>query len=414
MKNSIREIIASIHSWAVFVYVNFRYLAARRGLGRPIPYERYPDHIIRVGYQMFRFRKRVRVVNGQYCPECAPAIFVSNHYKLDDPIYLWPAIYECSNTEILVKFMMRDDFFARFPFKWWLLDLNEVAALCNAVLISRAHLSIAQLKPFLELLQERDAFLMFPGRTRSRSGLCLEYRDDIEEPASVAFFASQAQRRDPGLSVPVVPMGRTWHAAKKTSAIVFGEALYLPPKANRDLQRSLDREALLRMADLIEINALHLVGGICWLRCLHGLSPTLPLAQLEESVAAITKSMAKGRYIEPDMAADPAVETRLAVDYFAENTCMTRDADSVRLNVERILHVPALTPNYRKENPVKYFANQILHFSDVVAMLEAAALLDAVERDARLAGIVREQYQEPDRAPCADDDLRVEETAAVP
>ncbi len=384
----------------MFVYLLLRYLMARRGLGQVVPFVDHAGHVIRVGYQLFRWPKRVRVINPQHCPKNGPAIFVGNHYKLDDPIYLWPAIYECSNKTILVSFMMRDDFFHKFPFKWWLFDLNEVAGQCKALTISRDRLSISQLKPFLELLAKSDAFLMFPGRSRSRSGLCLEYRDDIEDSASVAFFVSQAQRRNPAMPVPVIPMGRTWHAVENTSAVVFGAPLYLPVNANRQEQRALDLEMLTRMAELIEINALHLVGGLCWLRCLHRRPLALPLSEMQEAVVAVTKALT-GRYVEPALRATPHEETRKALAFFTQGGCVVIDkAGNIHLNAERILHAPELTPAYRNENPVKYHANQIAHFSDVVAMLEATTLLDPPGRDAQLARITdarRRQLVEKER-----------------
>ena len=41
---------------------------------------------------------------------------------------------------------------------------------------------------------------------------------------------------------------------------------------------------------------------------------------------------------------------------------------------DAILSVPALDPRYKKRNPVKYLTNQILHMSEVTALIEEAVL----------------------------------------
>lgn len=50
----------------------------------------------------------------------------------------------------------------------------------------------------------------------------------------------------------------------------------------------------------------------------------------------------------------------------------TRD-DAILPDCNRVLHAPGLDTSYRKANPVKFIVNQILHFDDVVRLLDEEA-----------------------------------------
>jgi hypothetical protein len=48
--------------------------------------------------------------------------------------------------------------------------------------------------------------------------------------------------------------------------------------------------------------------------------------------------------------------------------------DALLLHQDRILAAPPVDREYRKRNPVKYFANEIAHFQEIVGVVEARVL----------------------------------------
>lgn len=360
----------TLYSWSVFVWILTQYLFWRAGLLRRRP--EFTDRLEEVRLvvtQMFGWKRRVRIVNGEHCPRHNPALFVSNHHRLDDPIDLWPGVHWGSREGIVPCFVMRDDFFRGFPWNCLPFDLNHLCGMTGAVLISRDQLHLAQLRQMLGTLAKPGTLIMFPGRTRSRTGAWFEYRDEFSEPGSAAFVINHAQRRHPGLLVAAVPVARTWNPVRNTSAIVFGEPLHLAQEADRDAQRAMDCELLTRIGGLVEVHAVHLASLLLYLRTLHG-GTDLP-ESFFVSAAEQWRSTPLHAYADPKLLADPAGEMAAALRHLAEKGAVKILNGVVTADAPRVLSSPAWEGNYRAHNPVKYWANQLIHLPAVIQWAES-------------------------------------------
>lgn len=363
-----------LYSWSVFAWIFIKYLPWRLGLlRRRTDFTDHPAAVITAVTGLFRWKRRVRVVNGELCPRTPPALFVANHHKLDDPVDLWPGIHWGAQGGIIPSFVMRDDFFRGFPWTWLPWDMNHLCAMTGAVLISRDQLKLAQLRQMLEKLAGGGALVLFPGRTRSRTGAWFEYRDGIPEPGSPAFVIANAQRRHRGLRVPAVPVTRTWHPVRNTTAVVFGAPVYLGENADRDAQRALDHELLFRVGGLVEVHAVHLAAVLLWMHTLHRGAAPLPAAQVGRAMAQWAASE-HHPFVDPVLRNDCAGECRAALDFFARRGMLERKGELLLPHCGRILACPEWTERYRDENPVKYWANQMLHVRAVVEWAENAVM----------------------------------------
>ena len=339
---------------------------------RPDFQSRYPE-IIAVVERSQRWRKRLRVLGEAHCPNHGPAIFAGNHLKLDDPFIMFRAIHMGSGENIFPRAMMRDDFFQPGILTSRLVDLDELLELLGAMQINREHVQLSQLRPFLKLLRDGGAFLMYPGRSRTRSGLFTEYNERFTEPGAVSFFVAQAQRGANGVDVPVVPMARTFNPVTKGSAICFGEPLRLPANAGREEQRALDYALMERMGELVELNAAQITAALLYLHALHGRGDAVNRTAVEEAIARVTSNV-PARRVDPALFVDLAGELDRSLRFFEKRRMLRRQGDSVRLNHDAILTAPLACARYRKANPLKYLANEILHLSDVTARLDEFAL----------------------------------------
>ena len=352
-----------------------RYFAYRIGLGEcPTFLDVYPEAVT-VFDRLMKWPVRLRVEGTEHCPRVGPAVFSGNHFAKEDPFIMYRAVHSVCNGSYPFRYMMRDDFFKGLSgiMKSRLLDVDELARLVGSLQISRDRVQLTQLKPFISLLREHGAFIMYPGRSRSRTGVFIEYRDGIDEPGGVTFLIAQAQRNRPDLKVPAVPMARTQNLVTKKSVIIFGEPIYLPHDADRAAQRALDFRLIELMGDLVEINVAHVVAGIVYLHALHGCSKPI---QIETLGRAVENALAR----MPDRRIDPAARTRRSAEldatltYFEHCEMLTRDSGGVLPNGTAVLAAPPHDTTYGKQNPVKYIVNQILHLPDVTAAIEEQAL----------------------------------------
>jgi 1-acyl-sn-glycerol-3-phosphate acyltransferase len=356
-----------------------RYLFYRLGTGaRPNFLEIYPELIVFFD-RIMKWPKRLRVECAEHCPRSGPAVFAGNHFAKDDPFMMYRAIHRVCEGAYPVRYMMRDDFFASVGgiLKSKLLDLDDLLRLLGALPISRGRVQLAQLKPFIALLREQAGFLMYPGRSRSRTGVFIEYREGIEEPGGVTFLVAQAQRNCPDLRVAIVPMARTQNMATKKSAVVFGPPVYLPHDADRAAQRDLDFRLIELMGDLVEINMTQIVAGIIYLHCLHSRGEELRIDALDRAVASALAQL-PDRHIDPAALSDRRVQLEATLDYFAKSQLVLRCSDSITPIAGAVLASPPHDTTYRPTNPIKYAVNQILHLSDAI---------DAIERAASLCGV---------------------------
>ena len=362
-----------LRAWTITAWRLTRYLLYRLGLcARPALLDIYPELVL-VFDRVLAWPRRLRVEGAENCPRSGPAIFSGNHFAKDDPFMMYRAIHRVCNWAYPVHYMMRDDFFAGLNpiFKSRLLDLDELLQMLGAMLISRGRVQLAQIKPFIALLRERAAFIMYPGRSRSRTGVFIEYREGIDEPGGVTFLVAQAQRNRPDVRVAIVPMVRTLNLATKKSAVVFGEPAYLPEDADRAAQRDLDFRLIELMGGLVEINVTHIVAGIVYLHCLHGHDGPLRIDAIDAAVADALGQL-PDRRIDPAARSDHRVQLEATLEHFARAHLVVRCTDSITPIVDAVLAAPPHDTTYRKINPIKFAINQILHLQDVIDAIESA------------------------------------------
>lgn len=367
-----------LRAWIVVASLFLRYFMYRLGLIRcPEFLHAYPEGVI-VFDRLMGWPRNLRVEGAQHCPTQGPAVFAGNHQKKDDPFVMYRAVHRVTNGAYPVRYMMRDDFFkgTRGILKSRLLDVDELARLAGSLQISRDRVQLSQLKPFISLLREGGAFIMYPGRSRTRSGLFVEYREGIEEPGGVMFLVAQAQRGRPDLRVPVVPTIRTYNPVKKKSTVAFGPPLYVPADADRAVQRELDLELIDAMGQLVELNIAHIVAGILYCRALHGRAPEMSCDALVAAAREVLNAC-DALPTDPEARANPAAECRQTLAFLSEKGAISVSGSSFIIHTDRVLSTPEPDTNYAKLNPVKHLLNQILHLPVAIQAIEAAALRSA-------------------------------------
>ena len=214
---------------------------------------------------------------------------------------------------------------------------------------------------------------MYPGRSRSRTGVFVEYRDGIDEPGGVTFLVAQAQRSRPEVNVVIVPFARTSNMATKTSVVMFGPPVFLPHDADRAAQRELDFRLIELMGDLVEINITHIAAGVIYLHCLHQRGETIAIDALDTAAGAVIAQLSN-RHIDPAADCKRREQLETTLDYFAKAQLVLRCNDSITVHRNNVLASPPPDTNYRSANPIKYAINQILHLPDVIDAIEWAAL----------------------------------------
>lgn len=368
----------SIYAWMRFLFVPVKWFCWRAGLlkRRPMFIDHYHESQTAWG-QLTCWNPRLRIVGAENCPQSAPAVFAGNHIKLDDPFFAWRSAYVASRQAIKLFFMMRDDYFHGFPWDLSPIPVIEIAEMGGGVKITRDNVSLAQLKPFLEILQRPGSFIIFPGRTRTRSGMVMEFREGIEEPGGVSFFLVHGQRRA-GSAIPCVPIARTHNHMTWKSAVVIGAPRYLAVNASREEQREFDCALAAAIGDLVECNIFHLLSGPIYLHALHARGNTVPVAALVQAVQYQVAAWPVGRYLDPMLRSAGLAqldrEVRRAMRYVAKSGLLTLEGEAVRLEVKNILAAPELDTSYLKKNPVKYHVNQAMHLAEVVALFESIRL----------------------------------------
>jgi len=362
-----------VRAWSVFAWCLIRYTAYRLGFGKcPSFLAIYPEMIF-VFDRFMKWPRRLRVEGSHHCPRAGPAVFSANHFAKDDPFIMYRAIHRVCEGAYPVRYMMRDDFFKHTGgiLKSRLVDVDELARLFGTLQISRDRVQLAQLKPFISLLRERSAFIMYPGRSRSRTGVFIEYRDGIDEPGGVTFLIAQAQRNKPDLQVAAVPVARTLNLVTKKSTVAFGNPVFLEQDADRAAQRALDFRLIELMGDMVEINVAHFVAGILYLHCLHGRLGGISINAMDSAVGAALSSLHK-RIIDPAAIGRRRKEIDATLEYFAGIGFIELGPEGVRPNCARVLAAPPQDTTYIKLNPLKYTLNQVLHLPDVITAIESA------------------------------------------
>ncbi len=315
----------------------------------------------------------LRISGAEHCPKAHPAIFCCNHFKKDDPFEVEASIYEASDHQIWVIPMMRDDFF-KSHHKTFLYDPDELINMFGTLRISRQKVTLSQLKPFVELLRSGGSFLIFPGRTRSQSGLLFEYREGFEEPGGPSFFAAQAQRSRPELRVALEPVARSYNPATRMSTVSFGDPLYLEGASDRGAQRALDFRIIEEIGRIFEINTSHIVAVFVYLHELHQCRQPLTVGFLETAVLKVVETIHPCRRIAPEVFQNLNRDLRKTLRYFERRGLVRIHKDAVLPDTEAVLRVPPWDRTYREVNPIKFLCNQVLHMADLIRVVEDVLL----------------------------------------
>ena len=362
----------TLRSWLVVGGIILRYMVSRVGLAKVPTFEgHYPEGIVVFG-QVLGWKRNLRVVRHGFEPPNHPVVYAANHTRLDDPLIMFTAVYHATGGQE-VKTMMRDDFLRGSILESRLIDANAFLVCMGGIGINRFNVQLSQLKPFLALLEAGRSFLMYPGRTRSRSGLLFEYRDEVQEPGGVSLFLAATQRRHPGAPVAAVPVARTRNPATGMNAIAFGPPQYLEAGTDRAAQRAFDARLIEETASLVEINASHVVAGILYMKALHGVIAPFGTRELERALPRVFSKVA-ARLLDPRALTEGPREVDRALRLFERKGFVDRRGSLVVPRAARILSVPGAGVLYRKAHPLKYTVNQILHFPDLIAALEAEVL----------------------------------------
>ncbi len=366
-----------IIAWLIFFYEVTRFLLHCAGLAKKPDLRIYEARWDGWLSSIFGWKRGLRIRNGERCPRQSPVVFAGNHGKLDDPACLWCSVYRVSEGKVNPYFMMRDDYFdggiwAYLPFR-----INDALQMCGGYGVTRDRIQLSQLRVFMDILKEPGSFIMFPGRSRSRSGLVMEYRDGIDEPGAVSFFLAHTHRTLKDTPVAAVPMMRTWHPVRKNSVVIFGEPLYLEPGLDRVGQRALDFDLVTRIGELVEIHGAHVVALLFYLRALHGLTPTWAVEDCIRAVRDVVATIKDDAYVHPALLGQTAEEAQRVLRYFARAVVLDLRGTQLHLNHEAILRTPGLETKFRRENPVQYSANQVLHLTLLIGAAEGALGLDS-------------------------------------
>jgi hypothetical protein len=315
-----------------------------------------------------RWADRIEIVGAENCPKEGPAGFASNHFKGEDPPTFYRAIHLASGCNIYPHMIGRDDAFDNAPFSW-LIDFNEILSLCGGIVFTREHVKLAQLKPVIQYLCDGECVALYPGRTRSRTGVIFEYPDGADGPGGLSMFVAHAQRRRPDTRIPIVPAARTFHPITKRSIFVMGEPQYLPPDADRATRATLDCRVVEIIAALSAVNVPQIVSAILYDRCIHSRLEPVSLAALEAGVGQVVDSITD-RYVDPAATTNLEGEVKKTVKYLRRAGLVRVRDGEVTLNAEALQHTPEPDFEFRKKNPIKYLTNQILHCTTVIEAVE--------------------------------------------
>ena len=366
--------IQEAKSWTNIGTALIQYLLYRIRLANiPDFHGDFRDIMIVLGRSL-KWTSQLHMIFTENCPKEHGAVYCSNHIMKDDPFITGASIFLASGQNVWVDYMMRDDFFAKWP-KTRFFDPDEILGLFKARPISRGKVNLKQIRLFVNILKNGGSFLMYPGRTRSRSGLLMEYRDGFDDPAGPSFFINQLASIKPGL--PTVPIARTFNPVNKRSTVAFGKPMTMPLDADRHTQRAFDFAVIDAIGNLIEIHAPHIIASILYLRALHGLHTPIDIPLLEEAVRRAPQNLPE-RPCDPAMIQSTTHQTRATLEFFARTGLIALTKNQATPLPASILNLPPIDANFSKINPIRTLTNQIIHLPDLIHYLESTKDLTAL------------------------------------
>lgn len=363
-----------IISWAALFAFFGRYLMSRCKLAPPPLVDDIIEHVTVAIGPLVGVPKYFHLVGAEHVPESGPMVVCGNHSKLDDPLLVYHAGRMASPGKALhLRVMMRDNYFVGPLFENPVIQAVELFKCLGAYPINRDKPSLSQMKCFVDLLSDGEGFIIFPGRTRTRSGHFIEYRDEFVEPGGVSWFIHRAQRRLKDVPVPAVPIVRNYNPVSKRTALIFGPPLFLESDATREGLREFDHQIVYAMSALVEISCAHIVSGLIYLHALHGRAIEIQVSELVKWVEIVTGDL-EHVHLCPELVANPQQSTAQTIRYLAKHEMLHISMDTIVLRPEAILSLPPLDTRYRRANPVKYLVNQTVHLGEFVAACERVTL----------------------------------------
>lgn len=361
-----------VMAWIRMALVFLHYFAFKLGMAKMPNFMARREDAWLVVENIYNYKKRLRYTGEDNYPHQGVHVFAANHARVDDPFTVFGTAYRASGIRLLLYGMMRDGFFDGTIFKSRMLDMDEVLSSCGILSVSRGKVQMRQMKPFIQALEEGHSFFLFPGGTRSLSGLFMEYRGDLTEPGGVSFFPAMVQRRLPDAIVGVVPMARSYNPVENDTLVTIGKPMYLAANASRAEQREMDFQLIENMAALVKIDVAHVLAAYLYLNALHGKN-RISLEETQDRTRDVLQEFIM-------TSTDPAAMLRLekqimrALKYFEKHEMLSVNGPDIELNKDSVLASPPVDRAYKRVNPIKYLTNQLLHLKDETAAIERAVL----------------------------------------
>jgi len=348
------------------------YFASKIKLAKPPQKESYIRAVAYLCGIFTGWNNYIRVRGGENVPLDHPFIVYGNHFLFDDPLYAHEACRIATNNHVALNAMMRDDFFIGTPLKTFLFDADEFITYTGTYGINREKPTLSQMKLFLGLLAEGQSFVMYPGRTRSKSGTLMEYRDEYQEPGGPSFFMNSHMRKNPDLPIAALPTMRNYNPVRKHTSIVFGPPQFLEPGSTRGEQRAFELDLIEVMSRYVEISVPQIISAILYSRCLHSITESFSTDWLTTKVKSFIESTDYPWIDEEDLGdIDEAI--RLTLPYLEKHGMIAVAGNDITPVPGPILSTPDLD-DFLKKNPAKYMTNQLLHLTDVLELIESMAL----------------------------------------
>lgn len=362
-----------LSGWIAIIKKGLQYIRYRCGFGPcPTPFDPiYPEGSL-FFRRIYRWDRYMRVEGAENLPFNPPVMFVANHIRFDDPITMFLAIGQGTKGAYYSRFMMRTGAFEKGTIlKSWLIDLDELASLIAAIQFDRDNITWKQLKPFVQRLVDGLSLAMYIGRTRSRTGIMIEYFD-FDEPGAPSFLIAQAQKKR-GTPIPAIPLARTFDPITKGSVFHFGHPRYLDENAGRDAQRDFDISLIEDISRLIEVNMGHIVAGLLYNHCLMGGKACIREASIRSAVGNVVSAICNLQHA-PELDSSPEAAYQRVMRFLEKKNIVTRDGRDIALAKDLILCCPPLKRGFVKQNPIKFLVNQVLHYPAFVEAIESQRL----------------------------------------
>jgi 1-acyl-sn-glycerol-3-phosphate acyltransferase len=321
------------------------------------------------------WNKYIRVRGREHVPLDHPCIVFGNHILFDDPFYAYEAARIASHDQVNLNAMTRDDFFVGTPLKTFLFDADDFITYAGTYGINRDKPTLSQMKLFLGLLADGQSFVMYPGRTRSRSGTLMEYRDNFQEPGGPSFFMNSHMKRNPDIPISALPTMRNYNPVRKHTSIIFGPQQFLEPGSSREEQRAFELSLIEVMSQYVEISVPQIISAVLYSRCLHSVTESFSSAYLTDTVQKFIDTTEYPWLDEEDIGdIDEAVE--LSLLFLEAHGMVALNGTDVTPVSGAIMDTPELE-DFFKKNPVKYMTNQLLHLADELERIETLALQES-------------------------------------